>query len=315
MLALAGDLSAVQLRPMDTFRFHLNPPWAELPHCSAVLTGRVLARPYLVGDYRTTLSVKAVARGSAVYTTPRARYLVDADRFLVLDAGQEYSLHIAAGTDTRTVCPFLQPGFLGHAARCRDSTPGRLLDEPAAAGADPGLYERLYPRDGGRLAARLRALQSRLQRRPAAGPWLEDFFYDLAAALLDLRDGVRREVEAFPGRRPATRAELYRRLHRARDYLDSCFAERLTVERVARVAHLSPYHFHRAFRLAFGRTPMRHLQERRLQAARRLLAETDRPVTLVGLEVGFESLGSFSWLFGRRFGLSPRQFRAAGGGR
>ena len=73
---------------------------------------------------------------------------------------------------------------------------------------------------------------------------------------------------------------------------------------------MSPYHFHRMFKRAFRQTPMQFLQEYRLRSARRLLATTDEQVTTIALAVGFESLGSFSWLFRRRFGLSPRQFRA-----
>ena len=77
----------------------------------------------------------------------------------------------------------------------------------------------------------------------------------------------------------------------------------------AKAAHLSPYHFHRMFKLAFQQTPMQFLQERRLAAARRLLVATDQPITAICFAVGFESLGSFSWLFRKRFALSPSQFR------
>jgi AraC-like DNA-binding protein len=297
---------------MDRYRFVMNPPWPDLPQCNAVLNGHVLARPYIVARYRTTLCLKSVARGSAVYSTAGGRYLVDGDNFLLLNEGQEYSLEIEAGSNTETVCPFFQPGFLGDVARCRDGQVGDLLDDPFAATGDPGLYERLYSREGSRVGSQLGLLHKRLQRKTPGGAWLEQFFYDLAEPLLELRDGVRREVAAVPGRRPATRAELYRRLHRARDYIDTCYAEPLSVERVARVSHLSPYHFHRAFRQVFGVTPMCHLQTRRLRAASRLLIATDRPVTAVAMDVGFESLGSFSWLFRRRFGLSPRAYRAAG---
>ena len=67
------------------------------------------------------------------------------------------------------------------------------------------------------------------------------------------------------------------------------------------------------FKQAFGQTPMQFLQARRLDEARRLLSGTDQPVTAICLAVGFESLGSFSWLFRKRFGLSPRQFRVRRG--
>jgi transcriptional regulator GlxA family with amidase domain len=72
---------------------------------------------------------------------------------------------------------------------------------------------------------------------------------------------------------------------------------------------MSAFHFQRMFKLAFGRTPMRYLQETRLAAARRLLGQTGDDIIAIGLAVGFESPGSFSWLFRKRFGVSPRAFR------
>jgi AraC family transcriptional regulator len=63
------------------------------------------------------------------------------------------------------------------------------------------------------------------------------------------------------------------------------------------------------FKLAFRQTPMQFLQECRLAAARRLLVATDQSVTSICFAVGFESLGSFSWLFRKRFALFPSQFR------
>ena len=99
--------------------------------------------------------------------------------------------------------------------------------------------------------------------------------------------------------------ELYRRLYRGHDFLLSCYDRPLTVAAAAQVAALSPFHFQRMFKLAFGRTPMQFLQETRLEAARALLVRTGDDVTSVCLAVGFESLGSFSWLFRKRFGVSP----------
>jgi AraC-like DNA-binding protein len=81
------------------------------------------------------------------------------------------------------------------------------------------------------------------------------------------------------------------------------------VAAAARVATLSPFHFQRMFKLAFGQTPMQFLQQTRLEAARRLLAHTGDGITAICFAVGFESPGSFSWLFRKRFGVSPRAFR------
>jgi hypothetical protein len=199
---------------MDAFRFELNPSSACLPRCNAVLNGNVRTRSYVVNSYQTTLCVKSVSRGSAWYRTPRGRYLVDAETFLVLNRGQEYSLEIAARSDTETVCPFFQPGFLGHVAGCKSARPERLLDEPPTAGEDPEFFERLYSMKQGPVAARLEILRAGLHGPGFCRPWLEDQLYGLAGDLLVLRDGVQREVAAFPGSRLSTREELYRRLPR-----------------------------------------------------------------------------------------------------
>ena len=186
---------------MDAFRFELNPSSADLPHCNAVLNGNVRTRSYVVNSYQTTLCVKSVARGSAWYRTPRGRYLVDAETFLVLNRGQEYSLEIAAGSDTETICPFFQPGFLGHVADCKSARPERLLDEPPTAGEDPQFFERLYSMKQGPVAARLEILRAGLHGPRFCRPWLEDQLYELAGDLLVLRDGARSRRSPVPGPR------------------------------------------------------------------------------------------------------------------
>ena len=293
---------------MSEFRFCVNPSGRELAQCSAVLNGRIGKRDYIVNDYRTTLSIKSVSRGYAIYRTRAGRFRVDADNLLVLNHGQEYSLEIPAGTQTETLCPFFQPGLIEHVAGSRQKTSQQQLDDIDAAAGSIEFCERLYLKEGG-LAACLSAIASGLKSPARSGPWLEDRFFRLAEELVRLHDTVRNEISDFPGCRPSTREELYRRLHRARDWIDSSYADAVTVSQAARVACMSPYHFQRMFRLAFRQTPMQFLQERRLRAARRLLSGTDRDITSICLDVGFESLGSFSWLFRRRFGASPRDFR------
>src|SRR6266478_2002243 len=297
---------------MSTFQFRLNPPFGDLPRCSALLNG--VAQRYRVEQYCTTLSLKSVSRGAAFYTTPQGRHLVTEDSFLILNHGQEYSLEFQGPSTTETLSPFFQRGFVEHVADSLATPSSRQLEEIRTGFPLTDFYERLYPKTG-RIASLLRRLHHGLGTPAACTPWLEDQFYILAAALVELRNGVREEVEKFPGQRPATRAELYRRLHRGRDFLSSCHAQPVNVALAAKAAHLSPYHFHRMFKLAFHQTPIQFLQECRLAAARRLLVATDEPVTSICLAVGFESLGSFSWLFRKRFGLSPRQFRLQRGER
>ena len=93
--------------------------------------------------------------------------------------------------------------------------------------------------------------------------------------------------------------------------IDARYREPLDVAALARAAHLSPAHFSREFRRAFGETPHQYLLTRRLERAAELLRNTDRPVIEVCLAVGLRSLGSFTTSFGRVFGVSPTAYRTA----
>lgn len=103
--------------------------------------------------------------------------------------------------------------------------------------------------------------------------------------------------------------EQNRRLLRARDAMDRAYAEPLDVAAVAAIAHASPAHFSRTFRAVFGETPGRYLQRRRVERAMFLLRETDRNVTDVCFDVGFNSLGTFSRTFRDIVGETPSQYR------
>src|SRR5947207_3499068 len=102
-----------------------------------------------------------------------------------------------------------------------------------------------------------------------------------------------------------------RHLLRAKDLVDARYREPLDVAALARAAHLSPAHFSREFRRAFGETPHQYLLTRRLERAAALLRQTDRSVADICLTVGLHSVGSFTTSFGRAFGLSPTAYRAA----
>ena len=99
-------------------------------------------------------------------------------------------------------------------------------------------------------------------------------------------------------------------LRRAKDLVDRSYAQPLDVAALARHAHLSPAHFARRFKEAFGESPHQYVLSRRVERAMALLRDTDLPVTEICLEVGFRSLGSFSTTFHRIVGMTPTAYRS-----
>ncbi|MFB7079998.1 helix-turn-helix transcriptional regulator [Streptomyces sp. NPDC056308] len=92
--------------------------------------------------------------------------------------------------------------------------------------------------------------------------------------------------------------------------MDRSYAEPLDVPALARASHMSPGHFSRSFRAAFGETPYSYLMTRRIERAKALLRRGDLSVTEVCFAVGCTSLGSFSSRFTELVGESPSAYRA-----
>jgi AraC-like DNA-binding protein len=97
-------------------------------------------------------------------------------------------------------------------------------------------------------------------------------------------------------------------LRRARDLIDREYALPLDVPAMARTALMSPAHFSRKFRAAYGETPYSYLMTRRIERAKALLRH-GMSVTDTCIAVGCTSLGSFSSRFTEIVGETPSQYR------
>lgn len=98
-------------------------------------------------------------------------------------------------------------------------------------------------------------------------------------------------------------------LRRARDFIDRHYAEPLEVSAIAARSLMSPAHFSRKFKAAYGETPYAYLMTRRIERAQALLRE-GATVTETCMTVGCTSLGSFSARFTEIVGETPTQYRA-----
>ncbi|MGC2485837.1 MAG: helix-turn-helix transcriptional regulator [Acidimicrobiales bacterium] len=98
------------------------------------------------------------------------------------------------------------------------------------------------------------------------------------------------------------------RLRQARDRIDREYAEQLDVATLASTALMSPAHFSRKFRSAYGETPYTYLMTRRIERAQAFL-RLGMSVTDTCVSVGCTSLGSFSSRFREVVGMTPTQYR------
>jgi len=255
------------------------------------------------------LSIKAAVAGKALYETNIGRYMPDKDAYLILNPEQPLSITVDADTNATGLLIYFAEGFSGEIYRNLTASTGALLDQPQMSSVSQlEFVQRLYPHDE-ILSPSLQIVGNALSNACIEPGWYEEQLHRIMIQLIRLHLKVCREIASLPALRSATREEIYRRVYRARDYMAASIDQPLSLVELARVACLSPNHFLRAFKQIFRTTPYQYLTALRLKSAKELLEQTDFPITEICFRVGFQSLGSFSWLFHRRTGVSPQTYR------
>lgn len=244
------------------------------------------ARPFT--EVHTGYSVSYVRKGTFGYRARGATYELVAGSVLVGHPGDEFMCthdHHVCGDECLAF--HLSPGFV------------ELIGGDARSwrtGALPPLPELMVL---GELA------QATAQRDSDVG--LEEVGLYFAARYVQVAHG-RQSAHALNG---AITARDRQRAVDAAMWIQAHSQDELTLEQISGQAGLSPYHFLRLFSRVLGVTPHQYLVRSRLRHAARMLADGDRPVTDVALDVGFADLSNFVRSFRRAAGVSPRGFRQA----
>lgn len=121
---------------------------------------------------------------------------------------------------------------------------------------------------------------------------------------------ARQALSVTPLRQYAGRAKRLFRLETARQYLQQNYQQELTNDDIASQAHLSPFHFARLFKEAFGIAPHQYQLQLRIEEAKRLLVMTDMPIAQIAERLGYSSPEYFSRVFSSKVGVPPRSFSA-----
>jgi len=106
-----------------------------------------------------------------------------------------------------------------------------------------------------------------------------------------------------------TEIPLHQRMQNALQYIQNSLDEALDPEKIAAQAHYSLSHFHRIFKGMFGETLGEHVRRLRLERAAQQLVYSDKSITIIAFDAGYETLESFSRAFKNIFQDSPSKYR------
>jgi AraC family transcriptional regulator len=195
---------------------------------------------------------------------------------------------------TESVHVHLDPGLVSRvAAEALDLDPSRVVLPAVGALSDPQIQSVIL------------ALDAELAGGAAGGRLLAESLANVVAVHL-----IRRLVPADRAA-PRPRGGLSERKLRASiEYIEEHLDSELTLDSIAAVAHLSPYHFARMFKTSTGLPPHQYVITRRVERAKRLLRDGgDLTLAQVAARSGFWDQGHFTRHFKRLVGVTPKRFR------
>jgi AraC-like DNA-binding protein len=231
-----------------------------------------------------TLSIKMTLGGRERYFLPRRELVVDDDNLLVLNEGARYGSLLKAPQPAWTFAIFFRPGMQDEVAAQHRRGLAAALDSPVQP-ARPALFaEHLRPHQGP-VSARLKRIAHDVLAGERDEAWLEEQL----TVLLDAMLAHEHDDVADSAPRPAQRAELHRRLHRAADHIESHYPQPLTLATLAEIARLSRCHFVREFSRLFGLSPHAYLTRKRARAALGLIDGGHRDAEWIAQCCGFGS--------------------------
>ncbi|MEZ4822270.1 MAG: AraC family transcriptional regulator [Ignavibacteria bacterium] len=253
------------------------------------------------------LSIKCSMKGKELHRTSDGSYEVTPGQYLIINNGQKCESRIENPTESFSV--YFESGFANESLKSLVSPSEKLLNYSYIPNIQHvNFLEKLYPHNN-ILSPSLMRLRLASKVNHDDEDFIRESCFELIEKLLIIHRDLYKEIEKLPPVKLSTKMELYKRICRAKEYIDSSYTENVTLEKISKEACLSQFHFLRLFKVIYQKTPHKYLTEKRIEKALSLLFSTDKSITEICFDIGFESLSSFSWLFKKKFGLSPEMAR------
>jgi AraC family transcriptional regulator len=255
------------------------------------------------------LSLKCAFKGTEYYKVNHCTYAVSDHNYLLLNNDNHYSSHIDSAKEVESFTVNFTAVLAAQAAQALSSSDDFHLDNWNHCPSQIEFCEKLSPHDSS-ISPLIFHLRSLVPGFCANKPKIEEVYFLLIEKLLLREKEFQKEILRVPALRLSTKRELYKRLFRTKDYIDSCYNKDITTSELASISFLNQTYFLRQFKKCFQITPRQYIILKRMEAAKALLeSQANLSVTELCIEVGYNDLSSFSKLFKHFYQYSPENYQ------
>lgn len=252
-------------------------------------------------------AIKYVFDGIERYRLNNQDYIIGKGEYLLTNSAQEGDVLIDGQKNAHGICINLHPELISQAVAS--------IIRPDAAMADPALgdfftsnsfYENKYQARNTALGTQLSMVANHLNNAHFNADELnEEFFLNITTQLIRDQLPMFHQIQRIPVIKAETRKALYKRLTRAREFMDANFTSTISIARLSQEACISEFHFFRLFKAVYHCSPHQYLLRKRLALGKELIETGNCSVSQAALSCGFSDIFTFSKAFKSHIGQTP----------
>lgn len=258
-----------------------------------------------------SFSLKYVIDRCIWYKVGNKEHAVNKDNFLLACKQPDVTAYFDSNTVVKSICIDICPATVAEAFTVLTAQDNHQFDNYLAGYfKTPEFFEAVCPINGSQFNSKLNDLVAFIRKGEVQDHIDKEWFLDLVEKIIFHEYGNYLALNGIQSVRLETRKEIFRRLKTARQYMDDEFLNIEEINQVAKICHMSEFHFFRSFRQAFKCTPWQYILNRRLELAKQLLQMGHLSVTQVAIDCNFPDVFTFSKAFKKHFNITPSGFLA-----
>lgn len=253
-------------------------------------------------------AIKYVVSGLERYIIDNTAYTIGNGNYLLMSGEKNARVEIESPANVKGICVSIAPDVVSSTVASLCCADTAFPDEAFSAFFESNHFlENHYNALTTTLGSQIMQMGSSIVQGNFLEQYInEELFFNLSLHVVNDQVPVYKQLQNVRAVKAITRHDLYRRVIKGRDFIDSKFTEILSIPAIAREATMSDFHFFRLFKNVFGITPHQYILQKRLSKAAELLQQ-GKSVSATALDCGFSDVFSFSKSFKKRFGYSPSE--------
>lgn len=233
-------------------------------------------------------SIKYVLNGSERYKFEDQSFKVSSGQYFIVNQNDEFTIDFESDEFAHGICIYPPEELINGAFEAKKSTLSNLLESNGEFSNSSNFIHKINStqktKTGQFLDQNLSPLVAKLKKGDEID--FNSFFLDLVDYMVIDQINVNQKLVQHSSAKKSTKEELFRRISLAKDYLSDHFKEKINIDELAEMSHLSKYHFLRSFKEFYGLSPYQFLLNHKLVEAQKL-REKGYSYSEISLQTGF----------------------------